>query len=78
MATDAEAMEALSNIDKELAARGMGAEALGPGELCQQYKKIKSWLLVALPLIERIPVYGQQIGTALRFLMKVADVACPA
>jgi len=77
MSTDAQAMEALANIERELAPAQRGQEKLDLPNLCQQYKKVKALLEIALPFIERIPVYGQKIGVAVRFLMKMADIACP-
>lgn len=73
MSTDAQALEALTAIERELATT---QEKLNVN-LCEQYKKVKSLLDVILPFIERIPVYGPKIGVAVRFLMKLADLACP-
>jgi len=77
MPTEQEALEALSQIERTLqveTVRGMPDRA----ELCQQYKKVKPLVEKALGLIELIPVYGTKIAVATRFLMKVADLACPA
>lgn len=47
-------------------------------DLCKLYAQIKPSLDIALPLIGKIPVYGDMIVLALGLLMKLADVACPA
>lgn len=79
MSTEADALKALASIEKKLATsvQKKGAKGLDLGAICKQYKAIKPLLETALPLIEKIPVYGAKIAAAIRFLMKIADVACP-
>jgi hypothetical protein len=74
--SDADALKALTAIETKLTAKG-GGKAVELDGLCKQYMSLKPLLETALPLIERIPVYGQKIGSALRFLMRLADVVCP-
>ena len=77
MPKEHEGLEALNQIESTLqeeAVRGIPSLS----DLCQQYKKVKPMVEKALGLIEIIPIYGTKIAVAMRFLMKVADVACPA
>lgn len=50
---------------------------LKPQDMCKLYAQIKPSLELALPLIARVPVYGNMIVLAIGLLMKLADVACP-
>lgn len=79
MYTEENALKALTSIEKKLATVSQSRSAKGPdlGSICKQYKTIKPLLETALPLVEKIPVYGAKIAAAIRFLMKIADVACP-
>jgi hypothetical protein len=43
---------------------------------CNTYKTYRPILQMALPLIEKIPYFGSKIGTALSFLMTLADGVC--
>ncbi len=74
MTTDAQALEAFDSIERELDATPKALNV----NLCEQYQRIKKLIDLVLPLIERIPVYGSKIALVVRFLMKLADVACPA
>jgi hypothetical protein len=77
---DEEALRALDQIEEEIGPERMErgvARELNLDELCEKYQKIKPWLSRALGLIEKIPVYGSKIALAIRFLMGIADVACP-
>lgn len=77
MATDKEMLDALDRIEGIVSEPGERALALPTAKsLCDQYLKIKKSLLIALPLIDRIPVYGSKIAGAIRFLMAIADTVC--
>jgi hypothetical protein len=45
--------------------------------LCDEYKKIKKWIAIFLPLIGKIPVIGPKIVAIVEFLMSIADTICP-
>jgi hypothetical protein len=75
MATEAKMLAALDR-----AAAGVTGPKLRRGDassLCDQYKKIKQYIVIALPLIKKIPVVGAKIAAILEFLMKIADTVCP-
>jgi hypothetical protein len=79
MATEQEGLEALNQIDsllqeQEEAVRGIPNLA----QVCEQYRDIRPLVDKSLWLIELIPVYGSKIAGTIRFLTKVADLACPA
>ncbi len=73
---------ALDRIEDEL--RGFSpraktmAAAEGVNDLCEKYHAIRSYLLILITIVKKIPVYGAKIATALEFLMSLADSACPA
>ena len=46
-------------------------------DLCKKYNQVKSTLELALKAVEKIPFIGQKVAKAIRFLMSVADFACP-
>lgn len=76
MPAEQEGLEALNQIESTLqqeAVRGMPSLS----DLCNQYQKIKPMMEKALGFIEIIPIYGGKIAFAIRFLTKVADLACP-
>lgn len=73
--TNEEFLSALDSIDKEVA--GVGPQSLG-GDLCATYKRIRKFLEDILPLIKLIPVWGDKLATAIKFLMSLADTVCPA
>lgn len=79
MTDEANALKALTAIDKKLAVvpKKRTTKDIDLGAICKQYKAIKPLLQTALPLVEKIPVYGPKIAIAIRFLMGIADVACP-
>jgi hypothetical protein len=75
MATEAKMLAAL-----ERAAAGVTGAKLRRGDassLCDQYKAIRKYIVLALPLIKKIPIIGAKIGAILEFLMKIADTVCP-
>jgi hypothetical protein len=45
--------------------------------LCDEYKKIRKFIVLFLPLIGKIPVIGSKIVAILEFLMSIADTICP-
>lgn len=71
---------ALDNIEAELAGfsvRTVMVSEGGLGELCKKYHAIRAWLLIAINIVKKIPVYGAKIAAALEFLMGLADAVCP-
>lgn len=71
---------ALDNIEAELAGFSVKSAALaesGAGELCKKYHEIRAWLLIAIKIVKKIPVYGAKIAAAIEFLMSLADAVCP-
>jgi hypothetical protein len=70
---DQEGLEALDQVAS--AATGVSAEDIG--SICQQYQDLKPKIETALSFVERIPVYGSKIASVIRFLMGIADIACP-
>lgn len=74
--SEQQALDALEQITAELAKpRAAGLPDLG--KICETYKKIKPFLEGVLWLIEKVPVVGKKIADAVRFLISVADLACP-
>jgi hypothetical protein len=61
---------------KGMAAKELALEDFDLKKICKEYSAIKQWVMMALPLVEAIPVYGKKIANALRMVMKVADVVC--
>ena len=78
MPTEQEGLEALNQIESTLQAQEEVRGLPDLGQLCAQYRNIKPSVEKALGLVEIIPIYGSKISLAIRFLLKVADVACPA
>lgn len=79
-------LDALNTLDAELSAYGPAdgfatltfeAARLDVSDLCEQYRRYRRYLELALGLIERIPVYGPKVAKAIRFLMAIADNCCP-
>lgn len=73
---DQQFLSALDSIDKELSV----PKPDGPigADLCATYKKIRGFLESILPLIKLIPVWGDKLASAIKFLMTLADTVCPA
>lgn len=79
MAEDRELVDALDRIDTTIGRSAPATRGLPDLKAsCETYKMVRPLLEKTLPLIGKIPVYGGKISTAIGFLMKVADVACPA
>jgi len=79
MATDIEMLKALDKIESIVEKQGMDKLAVPTAKaLCADYGKIKKYLEISLPLIDKIPVYGKKIAGAIRLLMTIADAICPA
>lgn len=87
MPTEEQALIALREIERILQQRiGMHGQVVevpesiagshDPRKLCRDYHLIRPKLDIALTQIERIPVYGRNLATAIRFLMQVADAYC--
>jgi hypothetical protein len=81
MPTDRQALAALDDIDRilrERIGRPLAAEGrtLGEAELSAEYWEVRLRLDTALTLIDKIPVYGKRIATAVRFLMQICDRHC--
>ncbi len=76
------ALQALEKIERAVLkheagkSRAATAAATDIASACKVYKQIQPWLTTALPLIEKIPVYGKKIAVAIRTLMQIADIAC--
>jgi hypothetical protein len=71
------ALSKASDIVSRPGAKGRRAGKADLGDLCKKYQSARPMLQLALPLIERIPVFGKKVSDAVRFLMGIADVACP-
>src|SRR5688500_20362863 len=81
MPTDKQALAALDDIDRILGqriGRPVAAEgrSLNQAELSAEYWEVRMRLDTALTLIDKIPVYGKRIATAVRFLMQICDRHC--
>ena len=77
MAVEQEGLEALDMIERILREQEELRRLPDLGQLCEQYHNIKPLVEKALGLIDMIPIYGSKIALAIRFLTKVADLACP-
>ena len=77
MPTEQEGLEALTQIENTLQEQEMVRAIPDLDQLCEQYRTVKPLVEKALGFIELIPIYGSKISTAIRFLTKVADLACP-
>ena len=76
MGAEQEGLEALNQIVSSLEeeqVRGIPTLA----DVCGQYRRVRPVVDKALGLVELIPVYGLKIAITIRFLCKVADLACP-
>ena len=78
MSTEQEGLEALNQIESTLQEQEEVRGLPDLGQICAQYRNIKPLVEKALGLVEIIPIYGSKISLAIRFLTKVADLACPA
>ena len=77
MATEQEGLEALNQIESLLQEPGAVRGIPNLGQVCQQYRDVRPLVDKSLWLIELIPIYGSKIAGTIRFLTKVADMACP-
>ena len=73
----AEALAALDRIDAAIGGASVTDARLDPGQLCEQYRRIRPWLETVLPMIQAIPVVGPKIVRVVRMLMSIADTLCP-
>jgi hypothetical protein len=78
MATEQEGLEALNQIESVLQEQETVRGIPSLDQVCEQYRNVRPLVEKALWLIELIPIYGGKISTTIRFLTKVADMACPA
>lgn len=89
MPTEEQALTALYDIEhilqQRIGLRGQPiptpdgiAGSTDPRKLCRDYQLIRPKLDIALTQIERIPAYGRDLATAIRFLMQIADAHCEA
>jgi hypothetical protein len=78
MATEQEGLEALNQIESALKEQETVRGIPDLGQVCEQYRNVRPLVEKSLWLIEIIPVYGSKIAGTIRFLTKVADLACPA
>jgi hypothetical protein len=70
--SDQEAKKALSEISATISPVAVRAE--GIASACPIYKTVKPLLEQSLPYIERL---NRNVADAIRFLIKLADTACP-
>ena len=78
--SEAKALKALdraSAVINRRTAKGQRSLKGERGDLCSKYRSIKPLLNMALPLVERVPLLGKKLADAVRFLMGIADMACP-
>ena len=79
MPTEQQAMSALDEIERVIRSTSTGTSrgiAAAGSDICAEYRQIRPRLDVALPMIDRIPLYGGKIATAIRFLMQMVDGQC--
>jgi hypothetical protein len=77
MATEQEGLEALNQIESVLQEQETVRGIPNLAQMCEQYRTVRPLVDKSLWLIELIPVYGSKIAGTIRFLTKVADLACP-
>lgn len=61
----------LASADAALAA-GLNTE-----DLCKKYHEIRSYLVILVGILKKIPGFGDKAAKALEFLMSLADTVCP-
>lgn len=76
MATEQESLAALDKLHQQLTAPKAPATSIP--DLCAQYRQLKPLLQAALFAIGLIPNIGPKVVAAIKFLMSIADTACPA
>jgi hypothetical protein len=78
MATEQEGLEVSQSdrgvLQEQETVRGIPNLA----QMCEQYSNVRPLVDKSLWLIELIPSMGSKIAGTIRFLTKVADLACPA
>jgi hypothetical protein len=68
----------MAALDKAAAiASRMDLSRADAATLCDNYKSMRKWIVVALPLIKKIPVTGDKLGAVIESLVQIADTACP-
>lgn len=76
MPDEKNSLEALDRVDEML--KQAKVESKSIPDLCNQYRALKPLLEGALFAIGLIPGIGPKIVAAIKFLMQIADAACPA
>jgi orotidine-5'-phosphate decarboxylase len=71
-----EIARAAEQIEKHLAPANLEGP-VDPAELCKTYNEIKGSLVVILPGLRLIPVFGSAVASGLQLLMSIADQLCP-
>jgi hypothetical protein len=66
----------IGKIDKEIA-KARKVKGIDAAKLCEIYKKIRPLLVLLMPFLQKIPVWGPKLVSILQFLMKSADAICP-
>ncbi|MEJ7860878.1 MAG: hypothetical protein WKF90_04485 [Pyrinomonadaceae bacterium] len=70
--------ELKTQLEATDSAGDVGVSAAGGiADLCKKYHQIKGTLELALKAVAKIPFIGAKVVKAIRFLMSVADFACP-
>jgi len=77
MIPDKKMLDALDKIEKTIGPPEKAMPIPSLPEVCEKYHLIRPWILILLPFIEQIPVYGKRIAAVIRFLMGIADTVCP-
>jgi hypothetical protein len=77
VATEQEGLEALNQIETVLQEQEDVRGIPNLAQVCEQYRNVRPLVDKSLWLIELIPIYGSKIAGTIRFLTKVADMACP-
>ena len=75
MIEEREALEALDNAVAEITRVQIER---GPEEFCVPYHNFRKTVEKWLPFIEAFPLIGKNVAEVVRFLIKLADIACPA
>ncbi|HYW09139.1 MAG TPA: hypothetical protein VE913_19420 [Longimicrobium sp.] len=72
---DREFMDALDQIEVIVAGRALSTTDAA-ADPCATYKQVRKYLVIALPFVKKIPVYGSKIAMAIEAVMAVADHYC--
>ncbi len=72
-----EAFTRVAEVVKVLKGLDRGAERRGLEGACRMYSEMKSDLDEALPLIQKIPEYGETLAQTIYLLRGIANMSCP-